>query len=252
MKIIPDYLTNEEIAREIVKCIANATGTDIQKHNRKIRTHNSSSTAVWDFINTNLCKTFYVEEYMAYVIVRGPWEMAVLYCKKNGCIYTLMREKRFEELVRTQASRNDSPHYLDLIAGIINSDLKGQDFEQLSWLPKVSLDQEELRRQLLILLRSLTDNLDEIKRHVLVLFTANYETGLTAVRAVTVDPNLTIVSQANWSNYIDLNDLAVVETVDEDISSYDVPDMGIKLTKKAEMRKKSVAELRRKTESNEG
>ena len=123
MKRIPAYLTDEEIARKITECVSSATGNDSQEHNRKIRTHNSSPSAVWDFINTALCKAFYNEECQAYVVARGPWEMAVIYCKKNGCLYTIMREKRFAELQRTQARRNQS-HYLDLLAGVINADLR--------------------------------------------------------------------------------------------------------------------------------
>ena len=96
------------------------------------------------------------------------------------------------------------------------------------------------------------DSLDELKRHVLILFNANYETGLTAIRAVTVNRMLTVIEQANWSRYIDLNNVAVVETVDEENSNFDTPDMGIKLTKKAEQRKKKVAGLKKWDESAEG
>lgn len=87
---------------------------------------------------------------------------------------------------------------------------------------------------------------------LLVLFTANYETGLTAIRAVTVNRTLTIIDQVNWSCYIDLNSMAVVETVEEGNNNYDTPDMGIKLTKKAELRKKKVAELKKFDERAEG
>lgn len=99
---------------------------------------------------------------------------------------------------------------------------------------------------------TLVDSLDELKRHVLILFNANYETGLTAIRAVTVNRMLTVIEQANWSRYIDLNNVAVVETVDEENSNFDTPDMGIKLTKKAEQRKKKVAGLKKWDESAEG
>lgn len=251
MKRIPAYLTDEEIARKITECVSSATGNDSQEHNRKIRTHNSSPSAVWDFINTALCKAFYNEECQAYVVARGPWEMAVIYCKKNGCLYTIMREKRFAELQRTQARRNQS-HYLDLLAGIINADLRDDDFNQMSMLPEKPSDQEAMKQQLLKLLYTLVDSLDELKRHVLILFNANYETGLTAIRAVTVNRMLTVIEQANWSRYIDLNNVAVVETVDEENSNFDTPDMGIKLTKKAEQRKKKVAGLKKWDESAEG
>ena len=102
------------------------------------------------------------------------------------------------------------------------------------------------------LLHTLVESPDELKRHVLVLFTANYETGLTAIRAVTVNRTLTIIDQVNWSCYIDLNSMAVVETVEEGNNNYDTPDMGIKLTKKAELRKKKVAELKKFDERAEG
>lgn len=78
------------------------------------------------------------------------------------------------------------------------------------------------------------------------------KTGLTAIRAVTVNRTLTIIDQVNWSCYIDLNSMAVVETVEEGNNNYDTPDMGIKLTKKAELRKKKVAELKKFDERAEG
>ena len=75
---------------------------------------------------------------------------------------------------------------------------------------------------------------------------------LRAIRAVTVNRTLTIIDQVNWSCYIDLNSMAVVETVEEGNNNYDTPDMGIKLTKKAELRKKKVAELKKFDERAEG
>ena len=251
MERIPVYLTDEEVARKITECVSSATGNDSQEHNRKIRTHNSSPSAVWDFMNTALCKAFCNDECQAYIVARGPWEMAVVYCKKNGCLYTIMREKRFSELQRTRLKRSQS-HYLDLLASIINADLKEDDFDQISMFPETPSDQEEMKRQLLKLLHTLVESLDELKRHVLVLFTANYETGLTAIRAVTVNRMLTVIDQANWSGYIDLNNVAVVETVDEENNNYYTPDMGIRLTKKAEIRKKKIAELKKWDESVEG
>lgn len=117
--------------------------------------------------------------------------------------------------------------------------------------PKVP-DYDEMKQQLQKLLHTLVESPDELKRHVLVLFTANYETGLTAIRAVTVNRTLTIIDQVNWSCYIDLNSMAVVETVEEGNNNYDTPDMGIKLTKKAELRKKKVAELKKFDKRAEG
>lgn len=177
--------------------------------------------------------------------------MAVIYCKKNGCLYTIMREKRFSELQRTQVKRGQL-HYLDILAGVVNADLKEDDCNQLSMFPPKVSDYDEMKQQLQKLLHTLVESPDELKRHLLVLFTANYETGLTAIRAVTVNRTLTIIDQVNWSCYIDLNSMAVVETVEEGNNNYDTPDMGIKLTKKAELRKKKVAELKKFDERAEG
>ena len=251
MEKILMYLNDKEIARKITECVSSATGNDIQEHNRKIRTHNGSPSTVWDFINTALCKAFYKDECKAYIVSRGPWEMAVIYCKKNGCLYTIMREKRFSELQRTQVKRGQL-HYLDILAGVVNADLKEDDCNQLSMFPPKVSDYDEMKQQLQKLLHTLVESPDELKRHVLVLFTANYETGLTAIRAVTVNRTLTIIDQVNWSCYIDLNSMAVVETVEEGNNNFDTPDMGIKLTKKAELRKKKVAELKKFDERAEG
>mgnify|MGYP000603420104 FL=1 len=80
----------------------------------------------------------------------------------NGC-YILQKEwlplyyyerKAFAELQRTQARRNQS-HYLDLLAGIINADLRDDDFNQMSMLPEKPSDQEAMKQQLLKLLYTL-------------------------------------------------------------------------------------------------
>ncbi len=251
MKQQHEYLTTKDIATKIVMCVENAVGNDSREHNRKILTRNSAPTAVWDFINTNLYKSFGGENGEAYIITRGPWQMAIIYCKGTGCVYTLMREKRFEEL-RNGMNRRKGLHYLDLFARIINEDLDANAPEQISMFPEETLDKEEMKRQLFKLLCSIVESVEELKRHVLVLFTSNYEIGLTAIRAVTVDRNLSIVDQADWSNLIDLNSDVVVDTVDEETSTYNTPDMGLKLTRKAELRKKTIVKIRAQDESAEG
>ena len=186
-----------------------------------------------------------IRRYVRLSIMKNARRMLLHVDHGKWLFYTIMREKRFAELQRTQARRNQS-HYLDLLAGIINADLRDDDFNQMSMLPEKPSDQEAMKQQLLKLLYTLVDSLDELKRHVLILFNANYETGLTAIRAVTVNRMLTVIEQANWSRYIDLNNVAVVETVDEENSNFDTPDMGIKLTKK------KVAGLKKWDESAEG
>ena len=89
MKRIPAYLTDEEIARKITECVSSATGNDSQEHNRKIRTHNSSPSAVWDFINTALCKAFYNEKCQAMLlhVDHGKW---LLYTAKRMAAFILL------------------------------------------------------------------------------------------------------------------------------------------------------------------
>lgn len=90
MKRIPAYLTDEEIARKITECVSSATGNDSQEHNRKIRTHNSSPSAVWDFINTALCVRLSIMKNARRMLLHvdhGKW---LLYTAKRMAAFILL------------------------------------------------------------------------------------------------------------------------------------------------------------------
>ena len=96
MKRIPAYLTDEEIARKITECVSSATGmivkSIIEKSGRIIALRRLYRILlIRRYVRLSIMKNA-----RRYVVARGPWEMAVIYCKKNGCLYTIMREKRLQ------------------------------------------------------------------------------------------------------------------------------------------------------------
>ncbi|MCD8633887.1 DUF5986 family protein, partial [Clostridioides difficile] len=78
-----------------------------------------------------------------------------------------------------------------------------------------------------------------IEHHVLLLFNQTAEYELTSIRAVMVDTNLNIVSEQNLSSYISIEESTVVEKVDKTNPAANNPTLGLKLTAKADARKKT-------------
>ena len=240
-----------ELVSKIVRCVEEATGNDIridiQKNN--LQTRNSVPARVWDLLNTNLINELDIDECTIAKTKRGPWEMLVIFEKTTQCVFTFMREKRFEELKNQQCKRRNM-HYVDMLSKQFNSDLIAEE-NQLSLFEVSFSDEDRLSELVQNLLSELKGDADIVKNHVLVLFeTVGYQ--LTHIRAVMVTPSLDIAKDCdeNWSQYISGNESAVVEKIEAPASPSNQPSRGLSLKPKALNRQKSNSKIKEADKEN--
>ena len=241
-----------ELISKIVRCVEEATGDDIridiQKNN--LQTRNSVPARVWDLLNTNLINELDIDECTIAKTKRGPWEMLVIFEKTTQCIFTFMREKRFEELKKQQAKRKNM-HYVDMLSKQFNSDLLSEG-RQMSWFDEKSFsDEDRLTELVQNLLSELHGEADIVKNHVLVLFeTVGFQ--LTHIRAVMVTPSLDIAKDCNenWSQYISGYESTVVEKIETPESPSNQPSRGLSLKPKALNRQKSSSRIKESDKEN--
>lgn len=240
-----------ELVSKIVRCVEEATGNDIridiQKNN--LQTRNSVPARVWDLLNTNLINELDIDECTIAKTKRGPWEMLVIFEKTTQCVFTFMREKRFEELKKQQCKRRNM-HYVDMLSKQFNSDLIAEE-NQLSLFEVSFSDEDRLSELVQNLLSELKGDADIVKNHVLVLFeTVGYQ--LTHIRAVMVTPSLDIAKDCdeNWSQYISGNESAVVEKIEAPASPSNQPSRGLSLKPKALNRQKSNSKIKEADKEN--
>ncbi|MFI3174579.1 MAG: DUF5986 family protein [Bacillota bacterium] len=214
----------------IVKAISEVVGDGIQEIMNGLETTNSESALFWDLLNTELVKAFATGDCMAYKVKRGPWQMILLYEKESKCLFSIMREQRFKEIVAERPKRRKMS-YLDMLTHTFNSDLQSQS-TQLSLFSDAPLKKFEDEHLLKIQVEKLTKEIQEdsavIQRYVLVLFDAkDYQ--LKSVRATMVDSNLNVVSEKKWTEYIDVQESVIMERLDgeEDGSSQFVSKLSL-------------------------
>lgn len=235
---------SENIAKGVVACIEDAVGDSIRADiiSNRLSTTNSVPSRIWDFINRNM-KEFGFDDCVVSDINRGPWQMTVVYDNKTQCVFTIMREKRFNQLKKAQKNRNKM-HYVDMLAKQFNSNLTCA-YQQTSFFTEHHFDDEErLSKLVQQLLSDLVDDIDLVNNHILVLF-ETIEHELISVRAVMITPSLDVADNAelSWSQYIS-NNSAIVEKVSSVDSINNSPNKGLKLSAKATQRKKTNSRIK--------
>ena len=235
---------SDNIARGIVACIEDAVGDNIRADiiSNRLTTTNSVPSRIWDYINRNL-KELGFDDCVVSDTNRGPWQMTVVYENKTHGVFTIMREKRFNQLKKAQDKRNKM-HYVDMLAKQFNSNLTCT-CQQTSLFAEHHFDDEERMSELVQqLLRDLVDDIDLVENHILVLFeTIGYE--LMSVRAVMITPSLDVADNAElfWSQYIS-NNSVIVDKVSSVDSINNSPNKGLKLSAKATRRKKTNSRIK--------
>ena len=235
---------SENIAKGVVACIEDAVGDSIRADiiSNRLSTTNSVPSRIWDYINRNM-KEFGFDDCVVSDTNRGPWQMTVVYDNKTQCVFTIMREKRFNQLKKAQKKRNKM-HYVDMLAKQFNSNLTCA-YQQTSFFTEHHFDDEErLSKLVQQLLSDLVDDIDLVNNHILVLF-ETIEHELISVRAVMITPSLDVADNAelSWSQYIS-NNSAIVEKVSSVDSVNNSPNKGLKLSAKATQRKKTNSRIK--------
>lgn len=192
--------------------------------NRTITNIGATGTK-WDMINSECKDALSDKRYDIVVCKRGVWQLVLIYDKETKALYTLMKEKRFEEL--SKLVRKDKVHYLEAIT-TVNKWLAGEEIEQLALFDDFNkLKAEKIDKTVEQLLKNIDG---EVRKHVLIAFTEkNLE--LYSISALIVTPSLQVLHKENWGEYIQPKYL--LDISNEDINNEDEEEiaLGLKVTK---------------------
>lgn len=231
----------------IAKSLSEAVGDDIRadvKRNGLI-TENGTPGRMWDYLNTHVCNNLEQENMLGRPTKRGPWAMVPIIEKDTGFIYSIMTESRFRKLKKTKNKRSRA-HYVDALAQTFNLDLPGQERILIDSEMPVYFDDEYVGRIIEGIFHDLRIPRKTVQRHALVLFSYLNHV-LTSLRCCIINDRWEIVCRADWSNYIQSSESAVVEEVADPTSAPNNPAHGLQFTAKAKARigQKRLAEKKR-------
>ncbi|XOQ44282.1 MAG: hypothetical protein ACFWTN_07570 [Clostridium sp.] len=240
------FRTNPSVATVIVQSIADAAEQvkeEIAQQN--FITGNGTPGRFWDFVNTNLCKKLGNVNCKTHITKRGYWATVLIYESKPGYIYTLMRENRYSQ-VSADILKRKNMHYIDILSHYVNADLLAYP-GQLRLYSNFQ-DEDRLKEKFTDLIQDSFGPVSDIKRYVLVLFDAS-QGELHSVRAVTLDANLDIVDEANWSDYIPVNESIIVSTVSDphDPANHPTHNLTLQNTSLSRVAKRSGNPLKKDT-----
>ena len=215
----------EEDKKLIVQALQNALDK-FNEHitNTRTITNMGHIGTKWDIINTECRDALPKTKYDVVVCKRGVWQLILMYDKDTKTLYTLMKEKRYEDVCKTVKS--NKVHYLEAIA-TVNKELVEEWQEQIAFFEGFNeLKVEKIQNTVEQLLNKIDG---EVKKHVLITFTdKNLE--LCSVSALIVTPSLQILYKEEWTEYIEPKYSLDVSNINIDSEEEEI-ELGLKVTK---------------------
>ncbi|MEO2601361.1 DUF5986 family protein [Clostridium butyricum] len=193
--------------------------------NTRTITHMGYTGTKWDMINTECRDALPEEKYDVVVCKRGVWQLILMYDKGTKTLYTLMKEKRYEDVCKTV--KRNKVHYLEAIA-TVNKDLIEEQQEQIAFFQGFDELKKEKTENTVIQLLSNIEG--EVKKHVLITF-ADKDLELSSISALIVTPSLQILYKEDWTEYIEPKYSLDVNSIDIDNDEDDYIELGLKITK---------------------
>lgn len=199
----------------IVKGIATGIGDDtkqvLQKEGINERYSTSEKYLKWDLLYRNIRNNLRNSHiFMDFVKIPG-WTLLPLFDSIEGNLYLIMKENRFDNVLKTHNKRK-SLHYIEDAIRTFNKGI--ESYTQASLFEEKE-EAESLSKVLEGILADLSLDRQLIRRFAVILFDElNGE--LTAVRCCLVDSNFDIVMQEDWSQYIEHNNSVITEKVTSD------------------------------------
>lgn len=230
------------LKRKLVRSITKTYDQDMKSFliEKQLDYDNGLHQLSWAFLYTRVSREVLDGEVLAEKRRRGPWPFTVVFDSNSKYLYILMKKKRFKYLSNTYLFRK-KPHYIDA-ASSLNSDVDQMGFKgyqyQMEWLPDLEKE-EKLQEMLKDLLK---EQYKEARKLIIITF-AIHKGELESVNAILPSPNLDIVYEEDWSNYIEVEydkpivDIYVDEQEDED------EDIGVKLRGEYDESKEEINEL---------
>lgn len=225
---LENCLSKKEL-KVICKCLREAI-TDTKEMLNNHCTSNSWPILYWDNANKRLYESSIyktgLENCEVFIAQRGPWAFAIMY--KEGIIYSLMREERFDELKKTFEENSKTMHYTVGLSKIINVGLP----EKQQVLFGDNIDYTQMKSMVDRILNQLLEKNKVIENYVTILFDAG-RTELYGARMVLLNGSLEICDEYDMRDYIRFEESVIVESVnDYPNNTPDDPTKGLKPTKK--------------------
>lgn len=213
--------------QKIYVAVSEARAEDYQEFisSRKLVTNNHKMSLMWDLTNTNIKERLISEDIEIAVAKQGCWGFLLILDKKENCLYTLMNNKRFEEII---LNPKKAPLYLQALV-ILNEELGFAntplfDFE----------DNNKLKLLLNKLCNNFLSNNDFSKIHYNIITFSTENDSVTSLELNILDKEL------NQLKRINLTDLIRQPIMPNNVNESNFVENQIpmlKLKKKAETRK---------------
>lgn len=238
--------TKEKIS--IIDGVSAGLGDDtkqiLQKENINPKYSNSKKDLKWDLLHRNIRQNLKGSHIMAEFAKVPGWKILPLFDTIEGNLYLLMKEYRFNNILKTRKKRSKD-HYMEELVKTFNLGI--EDFQQISFVENDSLPLE-VSKVISNILSDISLEKDLIQRFAVILFD-DLNDELVSMRCCILDSNFNIVRQDNWSQYIKHDDSIITEKVEPEES---LPSMlsDLDLTEKAK-RKIGQSERNAETKSSD-
>ncbi|MCR1875132.1 DUF5986 family protein [Paraclostridium bifermentans] len=116
--------------RRITRSVKKACFDDMKKFHESYNlvTRNGDPGLKWDFINTNIEKSFKEDIYKTLLVKRGYWNQIVIYNLYDKRLYFVMMENRYKEVSRDNKRKN--LHLIQML-GSVNEEDKSEAYRDL-------------------------------------------------------------------------------------------------------------------------
>ena len=185
----------------------------------------------WDILNTRIYKSLQPQECALSIRRIGFWQFLLASYNPTGMKFSFMKERRFRDM-QSEIKRQGKLTYPNIMVQTLNKDLQADTY-QMTLFPIHNYDKETLAERVEALIKDFLCDGIAIGHYMLVLFDCDASYELRGVRAVIVDPNLNIVEQIDWSQYIPVKESSIVEKVSDPALPSNNPSRGLTLTDKA-------------------
>lgn len=234
--------TKEKIS--IIDGVSAGLGDDtkqiLQKESINPKYSNSKKDLKWDLLHRNIRQNLKGSHIMAEFAKVPGWKILPLFDTIEGNLYLLMKEYRFNNILKTRKKRTKD-HYMEELVKTFNLGI--EDFQQISFIENDNLP-PEVSKVISNILSDISLEKDLIQRFAVILFD-DLNDELVSMRCCILDSNFNIVRQDNWSQYIKHDDSIITEKVEPEES---LPSMlsDLDLTEKA---KKKIGQGERNAET---
>lgn len=237
-----NFIPTKEII-SIIDGVSAGLGDDtkqiLQKENIDSKYSNSKKDLKWDLLHRNIRANLRGSHIIAEFAKVPGWKILPLFDTIKGNLYLLMKEYRFNNILKTRKKRSKD-HYMEELVKTFNMGI--EDFQQISFIENDNLP-AEVSKVISSILSDISLEKDLIKCFAVILFD-DLNDELVSVRCCILDSNFNIVHQENWSQYIKHNDSIIIEKVEPEES---LPSMfnDLDLTEKA---KRKIGQSEKNTE----